>query len=94
MPQSRTPASSKSANICFIDSVKKAQQNKPGFNDASAHKEWLQGIPQQKGRFGKYRKITITEECVRGESERPGPANYTCERDDVKNSRPAAAYKL
>jgi len=42
MPQSKLPASSKSANICFIDTVKKDQCWKPGPNTTScAHQEWL-----------------------------------------------------
>ena len=47
-----------------------------------------------RSRFGKYTRHTFTEEVQKHEVKMPAPNMYVYEKDDIKRSKPAAAYKL
>ena len=49
-----------------------------------AHSDWRKNSIAQKGRFGKYKKITFTQEMFTTERKKPGPHSY---KTDNKNAQ-------
>lgn len=61
-------APSKSKNISFIDIAKAISKTRPAPHHLT-HKDWRKESIAQKGRFGKYKKITMTQEVFDSEKK-------------------------
>lgn len=84
-------APSQSKNICFIDHVQKDTKWKPGPIYVP-HSDWRKNLTA--GKFGKYKKITFTEDQMKWEKNRrpAGPTSY--DNHNLHLKRSLGAFKL
>ena len=88
-------APSKSKNICFTDAAAEKNKWKPGPIYIQ-HSDWRKNL--NVGKFGKYKKVTCTEQQMHWEKTRrpAGPASYdTFIKDFTKGpNRPLGNFKV